>query len=199
LVESKSTSLAYDESKAEDVLFVIDGSRSMGGKLKSAGMSKMKMVKEGLMGFVTEHWPISYFPWPLRVGITFYRLLGTPGSAVMDVVVPLNPPPATLELYRLNDMPTKGGSPLVDAVRYSFATMADSIRNKKSIKLVSDGGNDGDPISTMSEELASAPVKVDTIELSNSASKELRDLARITGGSYARPSNMADFEKALRK
>jgi Mg-chelatase subunit ChlD len=191
--------LAYDESKAEDVLFVIDGSRSMGGKLKSAGMSKMKMVKEGLMGFVIEHWPISYFPWPLRVGITFYRLLGTPGSAVMDVVVPLNPPPATLELYRLNDMATKGGSPLVDAVRYSYATMADSIRNKKSIKLISDGGNDGDPISTMSEELASAPVRVDTIELSNSASKELRDLARITGGSYVRPSNMADFEQALRK
>ena len=94
----------YDESKAKDIFFVIDGSRSMGGKLKSSGMSKMTMVKKGLMNFVAEKWPVSYFPWPLRIGVSFYRLLGTPGSTQIEVVVPLNPAPASIELFRLNEL-----------------------------------------------------------------------------------------------
>lgn len=191
--------MSYDESKAKDVLFMIDGSRSMKGKLKSSGMTRIAMVKEGLMGFVNEHWPVSYFPWPLRMGIVFYRLLGTPGGMQVDVVAPLNPPPATLELYRLNDMPCKGGSPLVDALKFAMGEVSDSMRAEKVIKLISDGGNDGEPVKNMTEELRSTEVPIDTIELSNSASLELREVARLSRGSYTRPLNMADFEKAIRK
>ena len=191
--------MSYDESKAEDLLFMVDGSRSMGGKLKSSGMTKIGMVKEGLMEFVTERWPVSYFPWPLRIGVTFYRLLGTPGGMQVDVVVPLNPAPASLELYRLDGMPCKGGSPLVDAVRYAIREVGDSIRSKKVVKLVSDGDNDGAPIKGIEEELKASPVPIDTIELSNSASKELREIARLTHGTYSRPLSMADFQKAIRK
>jgi Mg-chelatase subunit ChlD len=191
--------LSYDESKAKDVLFLIDGSRSMGGKLKSSGMSKIRMVKEGLMGFVTERWPVSYFPWPLRMGVTFYRLVGTPGSMQLDVVVPLNPPPMTLELYRLDEMACRGGSPLVDAIRYGIGEIGDSIRKDKMVKLVSDGDNDGKPVKSMVDELATSPVPIDAIELSNSASVELREIARLTHGSYTRPQSMADFQKAIRK
>lgn len=191
--------MSYDESKAKDVLFLIDGSRSMGGRLKSSGMTKIGMVKEGLMGFVTEQWPVSYFPWPLRMGVTFYRLLGTPGGTHLDVVVPLNPPPATLELYRLEEMPCKGGSPLVDAVRYAIREVGDSIRKEKVVKLISDGDNDGEPVKGMADELKSSPVPIDTIEVSNSASMELREIARLTHGAYTRPQSMADFQKAIRK
>ncbi|MDG6902331.1 MAG: VWA domain-containing protein [Nitrososphaerota archaeon] len=191
--------MTYDESKAEDVLFLIDGSRSMGGKLKSSGMTKIGMIKEGLMEFVTEKWPVSYFPWPLRIGVTFYRLLGTPGGTQLDVVVPLNPPPATLELYRLDGMPCKGGSPLVDAVRYAIGEVGGSMRKDKVVKLISDGDNDGAPVKSMSDELKASPVPVDAIELSNSASIELREIARLTHGTYSRPQSMADFQKAIRK
>ncbi|MCL4355490.1 MAG: VWA domain-containing protein [Nitrososphaerota archaeon] len=190
--------MSYDESKAKDVLFVIDGSRSMGGKLHSSGMSKMKIVKTGLFNFVAEYWPVSYFPWPIRMGVTFYRLLGTPGSTQIEVVVPLNPAPASLELYRLEDLQCKGGSPLVDAVKYGIENISDSIRKEKVIKLISDGGNDREPIKTISEELKISPVEVDVIELSNEASKELRDIATLTHGTYTRPHNLADFEKAIR-
>ena len=191
--------MSYDESTAEDLLFVIDGSRSMGGKLKSSGMSKMKMVKTGLMGFVNEHWPVSYHPWPLRMGISFYRLLGTPGSTEIEVVVPLNPAPASLELFRLDEMACKGGSPLVDAVRYGINATSDSIRKERKVKLISDGGNDGAPIGSIAEELKSSPVVIDAIELSNEASKEVRDIASLTHGEYSRPHSLAEFAKAIRR
>lgn len=191
--------MSYDESKAQDLLFMVDGSRSMGGKLKSSGMSKMKMVKQGLMGYVSEHWPVSYFPWPIRMGISFYRLLGTPGSTHIEVVVPLNPPPASLELYRLDEMACKGGSPLIDAVRYAIATASDSIRKKSVIKLISDGGNDGDPVKNITDELKASPVRIDAMELSNSASTELREIAKLTGGKYTRPLSLADLEKDIRR
>jgi len=188
----------YDESKAKDLLFIIDGSRSMGGKLKSSGMRKIDIVRVGLLGFVQEKWPVSYFPWPLRIGIAFYRLLGTPGTTEIDVVVSLNPPPASLELYRLNEMPCKGGSPLAGAVRYSIEAIEYSQRKEKRVKLVSDGDNDGEPLKGNEEELKAAGVPFDTIELSNSASQELRDLAALTGGKYYRPNNLADFNAAIR-
>jgi Mg-chelatase subunit ChlD len=191
--------MSYDESKAKDLLFLIDGSRSMGGRMKSSGMSKIRMVKVGLMGFISENWPISYFPWPIRVGVSFYRLLGTPGSMEVDVVVPLNPAPASLELYRLDEMTCKGGSPLVEAVRYGIRTASESVRKDKVVKLISDGENDGPPIKTIEEELKGSPVSIDAIELSNKASVELREIANLTHGTYSRPNNMADFEKAIRR
>ena len=191
--------MSYDESKAEERFFLIDGSRSMAGKLKSSGMTKIRMVKEGLMGFVSEKWPVSYFPWPTRMGVSFYRLLGTPGSMQVEVVVPLNPPPASLELYRLTDAPCKGGSPLVDALRYAISEVGDSIRKEKVIKLISDGDNDGRPVKEIEEELKASPVPIDAIELSNSASLELREIARLTRGTYTRPLNMADFQMAIRE
>jgi Mg-chelatase subunit ChlD len=190
--------LSYDESKAKDLLFVIDGSRSMGGKLHSSGMTKMQMVKTGLFNFVMEHWPVSYFPWPTRLGVSFYRLLGTPGSTQIDVVVPLNPAPASLELYRLEELQCKGGSPLVDAVRYGIDNISDSIRKEKVMKLISDGGNDGEPVKTIVDELKGSAIEIDVIELSNEASKELRDIATLTRGTYTRPHNLADFEKTIR-
>lgn len=188
----------YDESKAKDLLFLVDGSRSMGEKLKGAGKTKIEIVRLGLNKFVEERWPISYFPWPLRVGIVFFRLLGTPGSTQIDVVIPLNPAPASLEMYRLNNMPCRGGSPLVDALRFGIKAVAESMRADRRVKLISDGGNDGPKVKTFQENLKQARVPFDAIELSDSASGELRDAANFSGGRYYRPNNMADFEAAIR-
>jgi Mg-chelatase subunit ChlD len=188
----------YDESKAKDLLFLVDGSRSMGEKLRGAGKTKIEIVRLGLSRFVEERWPISYFPWPLRIGIVFFRLLGTPGSTQIDVVVPLNPAPASLELYRLNGMPCKGGSPLVDALQFATASVGESVRKERKVKLISDGGNDGPKVKTFQERLKQARVPFDAIELSNADSGELRDIAAFTGGKYYRPNNMADFEAAIR-
>lgn len=189
--------LSYDESKATDILFTIDGSRSMKDKVKSAGMSKMDIVKQGLLGFIKERWVVSYTPWPLRIGITFYRLLGTPGKTELDVVVPLIPAPASLELYRLSEMSCKGGSPLVDALRYSIREVSESLRGERRVKLISDGGNDGESVKKLTEELKAARVPIDAIELSNSASQELRDVATLTGGRYHRPNSLAEFKTVI--
>ena len=188
----------YDETKAKDLLFLVDGSRSMAEKLKGAGRTKMEIVRLGLNKFVEEKWPISYFPWPLRIGIVFFRLLGTPGTTQIDVVIPLNPPPASLEMYRLNKMPCKGGSPLVDALQFAADAITESMRAGRTVKLISDGGNDGPKVKTIQEKLKAARTPFDSIELSESASGELRDVAKFTGGKYYRPNNMADFESAIR-
>jgi Mg-chelatase subunit ChlD len=188
----------YDESKAKDLLFLVDGSRSMGERLRGAGRTKIEIVRMGLNKFVEERWPISYFPWPLRIGIVFYRLLGTPGSTQIDVVVPLNPPPASLEMYRLNDMPCKGGSPLAEALDYAAGAITESMRAERRVKVISDGGNDGPRVKTLQEKLKQARTPFDSVELSETASGELRDVATITGGKYYRPNNMADFESAIR-
>jgi hypothetical protein len=188
----------YDESKAKDLLFLVDGSRSMGERLKGAGRTKMEIVRAGLNKFVEERWPISYFPWPLRIGIVFFRLLGTPGDTEIDVVVPLNPPPASLEMYRLNDMQCKGGSPLADALEFAANAVTESMRAERRVKLISDGGNDGPKVKTVQEKLKQARTPFDAIELSESASGELRTVSTLTGGKYYRPNNMADFEAAIR-
>lgn len=188
----------YDESKAKDLLFLVDGSRSMRERLKGAGRTKMDIIRIGLNRFVEERWPISYFPWPLRIGIVFFRLLGTPGRTQIDVVVPLNPPPASLELYRLNDMPCKGGSPLAEALEFAAGAITESMRAERRVKLISDGGNDGRKVKTIAEKLKQARTPFDSVELSESASGELREVATLTGGKYYRPNNMADFETAIR-
>lgn len=189
--------MSYDESKASDVFFMVDGSRSMNDRMKSSGKSKMAMAKEGLLGFISERWPVSYFPWPVRMGVAFYRLLGTPGDISIDVVVPLNPPPASLELYRLKDQPCKGGSPLAEAVNYSIAQVRDSIRPWRRVKLISDGGNDLEPVKDSEDRLKGSGIPVDAIELSNSASQELRYVATATGGKYYRANSLAEFLHAL--
>ena len=191
--------MSYDESKAKDLLFIIDGSRSRKDKVKSAVMSRMEIVRQGLLDFVNERWSVSYIPWPLRIGVTFYRLLGTPGKTELDVVVPLIPTPASLELYRLNEMPCKGGSPLVDALRYAVHETSESLRGERRVKLISDGGNDGEPVKNCAEELKAARIPIDAIELSNAASQELRDVATLTGGKYYRPNSLAEFKTAIRE
>lgn len=189
--------VSYDESTASDMLFVVDGSRSMHDKVKSAGMRRMEIVKQGLMDFIGERWAVSYVPWPLRIGITFYRKVGTPGRTELDVVVPLAPAPTSLELYRLKEQPTKGGSPMADALRFAMGEIFESLRHTRRIRLISDGGNDGEPVKNISDQLKATSVRVDTIELSNSASAELRDVASLTGGRYYRPKSLAEFKAAI--
>lgn len=190
--------LGLDNSPARDLLFVVDGSRSMNARVRSSAMTKMAIVKAGLMGYIAEQWPMSYSPWPLRVGVSFYRLLGTPGSTNIDVVIPLDPAPASLELFRLYEMRCRGGSPLADAVRYAVDAISRSVRTDRRIKLVSDGGNDGEPVDSIHDRLKSCGVPIDVIELSESATEELRGIARTTGGEHSCPKNVAEFNAALR-
>lgn len=77
-------------------------------------------------------------------------------------MVPLNPPPYFTRALRLGEIVCKGGSPLVDAVRYGIGTVSDSVRKGKVVKRISDGGNDGDPVKGVEEELKSSSLVIDT-------------------------------------
>lgn len=185
------------EASPRDVFFLIDGSRSMNEKIGSTGQRKIKIVREGLTKYCLDQWPVSYYPWPVRIGIVFFRLLGTPGSTVFDVVVPLDPEPPSLELYRLTEASMKGGSPLVDAVRYGLVVLNESNRQDKRMKLIGDGGNDGEEIGACEEELKSAGIPVDSIELSDSPSERMRRVSSLSHGTYHQVKTIHEFMDAI--
>ena len=143
-------------------------------------------------------WPVSYYPWPVRIGVVFFRLLGTPGSAVFEIVVPLNPEPPSLELFRLKDSSMRGGSPLVDGIRYGLGILSESTRDEKRIKLIGDGGNDGEDIGACAEEVKSAAIGIDSIELSDTASENMRRMSGFSGGTYYQVKTVHEFLEAVK-
>ncbi len=187
------------ETSPKDVFFLIDGSRSMNEKVRSTGLRKIKIVREGLMKYCLDQWPVSYYPWPVRVGIAFYRLLGTPGSTSFEIVVPLEPEPPSLELFRLADASMKGGSPLVDAVRYGLGLLHESGREEKRMKLIGDGGNDGEEIGACEEEVKSAGIPIDSIELTDTPSDEMRRLTSFGHGTYYQVKTIHEFLEAANR
>lgn len=185
------------ETSPRDVLFLIDGSRSMNEKIGSTGLRRVKIVREGLTKYCLDQWPVSYYPWPVRIGIVFFRLLGTPGSTVFDVVVPLDPEPASLELFRLAEAPMKGGSPLVDAVRYGLGVLHESTRQERRMKLIGDGGNDGEEIGACEQEVRSAGIPIDSIELSDTPSENMRRVSSFSHGTYYQVKTIHEFLEAV--
>jgi hypothetical protein len=169
----------------------------MNEKIGSTGLRRVKIVREGLTKYCLDQWPVSYYPWPVRIGIVFFRLLGTPGSTIFDVVVPLDPEPASLELFRLAEAPMKGGSPLVDAVRYGLGVLHESTRQEKRMKLIGDGGNDGEEIGACEQEVRSAGIPIDSIELSDTSSENMRRISSFSHGTYYQVKTIHEFLEAV--
>ena len=171
----------------------------MNEKIRSTGMRKIKIVREGLTKYSLDLWPVSYYPWPVRIGIVFFRLLGTPGSTVFEVIVPLNPEPPSLELFRLEESSMKGGSPLIDAIRYGLGILRESTREEKRMKLIGDGGNDGEEVGACEEEVSSAGIPIDSIELSDTPSDNMRRIPGSSGGTYYQVKTLREFLNAVNR
>jgi Mg-chelatase subunit ChlD len=171
----------------------------MNERIKPNKMKKIQIVKKGLKEFCLETWPVSYYQWPLRIGIVFFRLLGTPGETKFEVIVPLYPEPASLELYRLDTIGVKGGSPLQDALKYALILMNESTRKIKQIKLIGDGGNDGPDPNPFAEEIGKSGILLDCIELSDSTSEIMKDIARASNGKYYQVRNTDEFLQTIKR
>lgn len=184
------------EREAEDRLFLVDGSRSMAARLRS-GQRKLDIVKGGLKQFCLERWPFSYYPWPLRIGIVAYRFLGTPGEARFEEVVPLYPEPLSLELYLLEGLSAKGGSPLDHALGYGLAVLGESLRGRRRLYIISDGGNDGEDPVPLARELGEQGIELTCVELANEPGALLQDLARAAGGCYRLARDEREFREAI--
>lgn len=183
--------------EAEDRLYVIDGSRSMNDRLGREKMSKIGAVKRILVDFCMERWPASYYPWPLRIGVTTYRLLGTPGETVFDEVIPLNPEPISLEIWRLQKMAGKGGAIIRDALLRAQAIMSESPRGKKGIVLVGDGGDSGTDPSDVAGELGKSGVGLTCVELGNESTHSMRVVAKEAGGRYQLAKTYEDVKRLM--
>ena len=169
---------------AEDKLYMIDGSRSMNGKLGREKVSKLGAVRQVLMDFCTENWSASYYPWPLRIGITGYRLLGTPGKPAFEEIIPIAPVPISLELWRLKEFNGKGGAIIRDALVRARDILSESQRGKKKLVLIGDGGDSGADPGDVARELAGLGVEVLSVELGNESSHPMRVEAKESGGKY---------------
>lgn len=169
---------------AEDRLYMIDGSRSMNERLVQEKLSKAGVVRQTLMDFINDRWSASYYSWPLRVGITAYRLLGTPGRTVFDEIIPLEPEPISLELWRLKEYSGKGGAIVRDALERARAILAESQRGKRKLVLIGDGGDSGADPADVARELGKMGVEVLSVELGRESSHPMRVVAKESGGKY---------------
>ncbi len=184
-------------AEAEDRLYLIDGSRSMNERLKGEKLSKMASVKKILMDFCTENWSASYYTWPLRIGITAYRLLGTPGKTAFEEIIPLNPEPISLELWRLEALSGRGGAIIKDALERGLSTMNESPRGKKKIVLVGDGGDSGEDPGELAREIGKSGIELVSLELAKESTHIMRIIAKESGGKYHLSRTYDDIRRAI--
>lgn len=182
---------------AEDRLYMIDGSRSMNERLGSEKVSKLGAVKRILMGFCQENWSASYYTWPLRIGITGFRLLGTPGRTVFDEIIPLEPEPISLELWRLNEFSGKGGAIIRDALERARGVLSESQRGKRKLVLVGDGGDTGAEPADVAREIGKMGVEVLSVELGKESSHAMRVIAKEAGGKYILAKTTDEIRRSL--
>ncbi|MBI2648604.1 MAG: VWA domain-containing protein [Thaumarchaeota archaeon] len=181
----------------EDRLFLVDASGSMNHKVRGTKARRFDIVREGLKTFCFERWPVSYYDRPLRISIVAFRLLGTPGETVYEVIVPLYPTPPTLELYRLDDLGPKGGSWFVDGLEYAYMTVSESLRKVKRIDFISDGTPEGPSATPVAEKIRSAGIVLNSLEISDVSTKIMQDIAATGGGSYHLVKTVEEFQAAI--
>lgn len=184
-------------SEAEDRLYMIDGSRSMNERLGKERQSKLGAVRETLMDFCTEKWSASYYTWPLRIGITGYRLLGTPGRTVFDEIIPIEPEPISLELWRLAEFSGRGGAIIRDALVRAKAILEESQRGKKRLVLVGDGGDSGAEPGDVAGEIGKMGVEVMCVELGQESSHSMRVVAKESGGKYVLAKTSDEIRRSI--
>jgi hypothetical protein len=168
----------------EDRLFLLDASGSMNTKIGKRGPRKILVAREGLKRFCMERWPVSYYDTPLRIGIVAFRLLGTPGKTVFEVILPLYPPPASIEVYRFDELAAKGGSWAADGLRYAASAMQESDRGVRRVDFISDGSLEGPDPLPVAGEILKLGATLNTVELSDKPSVVLAEIAEKGGGKH---------------
>jgi len=184
-------------AEAEDRLYMIDGSRSMNGRLGGGKESKLGAVRKTLMEFCMENWGASYYPWPLRIGVTAYRLLGTPGKTVFEEVIPLNPEPVSLELWRLEGLGGRGGAVVRDPLQRGLLILKESPRGKRRLVLIGDGGDSGADPSDVAREIGEAGIELLSVELGEESTDSMKNIARSSGGRYELARTLDEVRKTI--
>ena len=186
-----------EQVEKEDRLFLVDASASMAERVGPDHVRKIDIVKTGLKQFCLGHWPEMYYDRPLRIGIAIFRQTGLPATPYFEQLVPLFPTPAVLEVYRIDEIKVRGGSPLYEALKYASMVMVGSTRPVRRVKLIGDGDNDGpDPMKEVYQVVAQG-ISVDCVEVSEKASKLMTEIAVRTGGKHTLVDTSRDIRKAL--
>lgn len=169
----------------------------MNSKLRGEKESKIEIVTSALLEYCNKSWPLSYYDKPIRLGIVSFSRPGVLGETKFDVIVPLYPSPVSLELFRLQEISAKGSGYVSDGLRYGTMILRESNRSMKRIDLITGGYSEGpDPI-PMASNCKDLGIFLNVIEIGDSSTQKLREVASQAGGAYWLVQNKRELLEAL--
>ncbi|MGE0825713.1 MAG: VWA domain-containing protein [Candidatus Binatia bacterium] len=188
LVLMASTVLAADAS----VLFVLDGSGSMQGKLDK----KRKIdVARTVMGNLVNSLPAN-----INIGLATYGRNRKDDCQDIEVLVPVGND-RTAVIQAVNDLDPKGSTPLSGAIRLA-ATQLRETEGRASVVVVSDGKEtcEGDPCSAVREAMAQGmkiQFHVVGFDVSPDEAEQLKCIAKEGNGKYFAAASAEELGTAL--
>ena len=201
--ELASTETPQPSSKQLNVLFALDSSGSMVGKI--TGTTKLDLAKEAIASFANR------LPKSTQVGLTVYGHKGSNkevDKAISCAGIETLYPISQLDDLRFNQavvsFQPSGFTPLaatLAGLNQNFSTY-DSATNQNVIYVVSDGIDncDGDPVAAARQlHTSNAKVTINVIGLNvnSSASRQLTAVAQAGGGKYFSVRNAAEINQVF--
>ena len=201
--ELASTETPQPSSKQLNVLFALDSSGSMVGKI--TGTTKLDLAKEAIASFANR------LPKSTQVGLTVYGHKGSNkevDKAISCAGIETLYPISQLDDLRFNQavvsFQPSGFTPLaatLAGLNQNFSTY-DSATNQNVIYVVSDGIDncDGDPVAAARQlHTSNAKVTINVIGLNvnSSARRQLTAVAQAGGGKYFSVRNAAEINQVF--
>ncbi|MGE0825714.1 MAG: VWA domain-containing protein [Candidatus Binatia bacterium] len=188
LVLSSTTILAADAS----VLFVLDGSGSMWGKV--GGKPKIEVARS-VMGNL-----VNSLPENVSVGLGTYGRNRKDDCEDIEVLAPVGSD-RTAIIKAVNDLNPKGSTPLTGAIRLAAAQLRETEGNA-SVVIVSDGKEtcEGDPCAAVREAMLQGvqlQFHVIGFDVAPDEAEQLRCVAAAGKGKYFAAANAEELGTAL--
>lgn len=194
LVSILIMSVSIVEAKSNTILFILDVSGSMAGKLNSG--TRMDAAKKTFIQLL-EGLPRQ----GLDVGLEVYGHYGVKDCSAIEVIVPprpLDPSAVKTKVEALS--PDRGATPIADAL----ATAGETLRGlgKKTIVLISDGKETcgGNPVATakrIRKEVADVVIHVIGFAVSDKERTQLEAIAKAGKGRYYTARNARQLKESL--
>lgn len=187
-----ATILATGAQAATSVLFVLDASGSMWGRVD--GEPKIEIARRVLSGLVRD------LPSDVEVGLAAYGHNRKDDCADIEMLAPLGTERGSL-IEAVMALNPKGMTPLTDAIKLA-ASQLQSVESAASVVVISDGKEtcEGDPCAAAAAARASgANVRIHVVgfDVSGEEAEQLNCIAEKGGGKYFSASNASELASAF--
>ena len=176
-----------------DIMFILDGSNSMWGKVD--GTAKIETAKKALSGMLLD------LPAGTRAGLMAYGHTRTEDCTDVQVLAPIGSTDARGLVSKLQSIVPKGKTPIAYALETSVRQFPKADVNN-TIVLVSDGLETcgGDPCKvagSLAKKGFDVKVHVVGFDVNKKERKQLECIATVTGGKYFQANSTEGFKEAV--